>query len=301
MHLRFPGPRVAHRPCVAFTLALVALASTGCGTTLSTLQPAEPMRPGHVQAQAALDVNVPASRIVDAVDVVATLGSRYASDTGYKPTEAEQRQALAAGVGLGLSSPGVNPDFMLRMGVVKNLDVGLRWSGLALHADGKYRFLATKEPTPEEEEDAQAKVGDGPDRGFQGAVSVGISKALYSGFVFDALEFLDVDDYSRWNVEVPVIFGTRMGEFGHVWFGPKYIFSTYSVDASLKNVGVVPETSGTFHHLGAFGGAGLGYKVVFVFLELTVAKMFAEPEIFGQPTDLGGIVIVPAGGLMLRL
>jgi hypothetical protein len=29
--------------------------------------------------------------------------------------------------------------------------------------------------------------------------------------------------------------------------------------------------------------------------------MFAEPEILGQKTDLGGIVVVPAGGLMLRL
>jgi len=40
---------------------------------------------------------------------------------------------------------------------------------------------------------------------------------------------------------------------------------------------------------------------VFVFLELTVANMFAKPEIFGQKTDLGGIIVVPAFGLMLRL
>ncbi|MBN9159468.1 MAG: hypothetical protein J0I07_00775, partial [Myxococcales bacterium] len=65
---------------VATALVLLfAFFSAGCSTTLSTLQPAEPMRPGHVQAQAALNVNVPASRIVDAVDVVATLGDRYVS------------------------------------------------------------------------------------------------------------------------------------------------------------------------------------------------------------------------------
>ncbi len=293
MSLRFGSSSAA-------LFVLLAVSSTGCSSTLSTLQPAEPMRPGHVQAQAALDVNVPASRIVDAVDVVATLGDRYASDPSYRPGADEQRQALAAGVGLGLSSPGVNPDFMLRMGVLKNLDVGLRWSGLAAHADGKYRFLATKEPTAEEEKE-DGKIGNGPDRGFQGAVSIGISKSLYNGFVFDTLDYLEVGDYSRWNIEVPVIFGTRLADFGHVWFGPKYVFSTYSVDASLKNVGVVPEASGTIHHLGGFGGIGVGYKVVFVFAELTIAKMFAEPEIFGQKTDLGGIVVAPAGGLMLRL
>lgn len=280
---------------------LALLASAGCSTTLTTLQPAEPMRPGHVQAQGAFDVNVPASRISDAVDVIESLGDRYASDSNYRPTTEEQRRALAAGVGLGLSSPGVNPDLMLRIGVVKNLDVGLRWSGLAAHADAKYRFLSTREPTEEEEKEDKGKPGNGPDPGFQGSVSLGISKALYSGFVFDALDFLKVNDYSRWNVEVPVIFGSRIGPVGHVWFGPKYIFSTYSLDASLKNIGVVPESSGTIHHLGGFAGIGLGYKVVFVFLELTVAKMFAEPEIFGQKTDLGGIVVAPAFGLMLRL
>ncbi|MDF2691718.1 MAG: hypothetical protein K0S65_101 [Labilithrix sp.] len=283
------------------SFAVVAVFCTACSTTLSTLQPAEPMAPGHVQAQAAFDVAVPASRIVDAVDVMATLGDRYASDPSYKPTSEDQRRALAAAVGLGLSSPGVNPDLMLRMGVVKDLDVGLRWSGLAAHADAKYRLFATREPSADEVEQAKGKIGNGPDRGFQGSISVGASKALYNGFVFDALDYVDVGDYSRWNIEVPLIFGGRLGDFGHAWFGPKYVFSTYSVDASLQNVGAVSGTHGTIHHLGGFGGIGVGYKVVFVFAELTIAKMFAEPEIFGQRTDLGGIVVVPAGGLMLRL
>jgi hypothetical protein len=284
--------RCSSRSVMRIALVGLALASAACGTTVSTLQPAEPMRPGHVQAQGAFNVNVPASRIIDAVDTVATLSDRYASDSSYKPSDREQKDALAAGVGLGLSSPGVNPDLMLRVGIFKNFDAGIRWSALNAHLDGKYRFLQTKE-TPENDPEA--------DPGFQGSVSLGVSKTLYSGFVFDTLEFLHIDDYSRWNLELPVIFGSRLGNFGHAWFGPKYIYSHYSVDASLKNVGVVSETSGSIHHLGAFGGIGLGYKYVFVFLELTIANMFAKPEIFGQKTDLGGIVIVPAFGLMLRI
>lgn len=264
---------------------LLLLSLAACSTTLSTLQPAEPMQPGHVQAQAALDGVVPVSRIGAAVDRVATLGAKYIDDPKYKPTTEEQRRILAAGVGLGLSSPGVSPDIMVRVGVVKDLDVGFRYSGLAVHADGKYRFLTTSNP----------------DHGLEGAISLGVSRALHSGLVFDALDFLHVADYSRWNVEVPVIFGSRLGEYGHVWFGPKYIFTTYTLDGTLRNVGAISKTSGTIHHLGAFGGAAVGYKVVFVFAELTVMNMFANPEIFGQPTDLGGIVIAPSGGLMLRL
>lgn len=285
-----------------FALFVTAALAAGCSTTLSTLQPAEPMKPLHFQTTAALDVVVPVSRVVDAVDVTSTLADRYAQNSAYKPTEAEQKQALGAAVGLGLSSPGVNPDIMLRMGVVKNLDVGLRWSAITAHADAKYRFLTTRDPTPEEEADgAKSPIGNGPDRGFQGAISVGISKALYSGFIFDLLDQLKINDYSRFNIEVPIVFGTRLGDFGHVWFGPKYIYSHYSLDASLQNVGIVPETSGSIHHLGGFGGIAVGYKVFFLFAELTVAKMWAKPEIFGQATDLGGITVMPAFGLMLRI
>jgi hypothetical protein len=240
------------------------------------------MKPGHVQANAAVDVNIPASRIIAAVDVAKELGDNYAKNPSYVPSIEDQRKALAAGVGLGLSAPGANQDFMLRIGVVRDLDVGVRWSGLAAHVDGKFRFM-------------------GDESSWQGAVSLGVSKTLYRGFIFDTLDYLRINDYSRWNVELPVIFGRRLGDFGHVWAGPKYVYSHYTVDASLKNVGAVSSTSGSIHHLGGFGGIALGYKYVFVVAELSIAKMFAQPELFGQTTDLGGIVVVPAFGLMLRL
>jgi len=280
-------------------IVLATLTTTGCGTTLSTMQPAETLRPGHFQANVGGNVNVPVSRIADAAGVVADLGDRYARDPGYRPSEAEQRSALAAGVGLGLSSPGPNPDLMLRYGILEDLDAGIRWSGLAAHVDGKYRFLGgTSRPASSSFTD-----GIGPDKDgtFQGAISIGVSKALYSGLVFDALDYLNIGDYSRWNVEVPILFGKSLGDYGHVWFGPKYVYSHYSLDASLRNVGILPETSGSIHHIAAFGGIALGYKAVFVFTELTVAKMFAKPEVFGQSTDLGGIVVVPSFGVMLRI
>ena len=73
------------------------------------------------------------------------------------------------------------------------------------------------------------------------------------------------------------------------------------LDASLLNVAIVNETSGSIHHLGAFGGAAFGYKFIFAYAELTAAYMIAKPEILGRETDLGGLVIVPSFGLMLRL
>lgn len=260
----------------------LALSSTGCSTALSTMQPVEPMAPGHVHASGGMTVNVPVSRIVSAVDATASMGEQFVRDTSYVPSEEDRRKTLAAATGLALASPGVNHDFMLRVGAFKNFDVGLRYSGLAAHIDGKYRFF-------------------GDEKGWQGAASLGISKALYSGFAFDALEFVKIDDFSRWNVELPILFGRRLDDFGHVWMGPKYVYSHYTVDAAFQSVGLVDSTSGSIHHLGAFCGAALGYKYVFAFAEMSAAWMFAEPTILGQKVDLGGLVVVPAGGLMLRI
>lgn len=286
-------------------LALVLATLSGCGTTLSTLQTAEPMKPGRFQAHGAMNVNIPASRVYDAVDTAIDVSSNYVSDTSYRPTEADQRKILGAAIGLGLSAPGVNPDVGLRVGVVRNMDVGLRWSGLALHGDVKYRLFHAKDLTREPGEEPPKgidKLANGPkDPGFSGSISVGVSKALYSGLVFDVLDYLQIGDYDRWNVEVPMIFGSRIGSFGHYWFGPKYVYSHYILDLSLQNVGVVPDASGSIHHVGGFGGAAFGYKFIYAFAELTAMYMFAKPEILGQKVDLGGVVVVPSFGIMARL
>lgn len=257
----------------------VLLGSAGCSTTLSTLQPAKPVGAGHVHVGVGANVNLPVSSAVGAIAESTRVAARLSSES-RAPNEAEQRALVDAMLPLAINPPGATPDLMLRYGVVDAVDVGLRYSGSAIHGDVK-AALYDEEP-------------------FTIAVSLGYSRQRFSGLLFDALDYLNIGDYSRNNIEVPLIFGLKLKEYGHVWFGPKFIGSFYSLDASVKDVGLVAQSSGFIQHYGAFGGIALGYKYVFAVAELTAMYMVAKPTIAGRQVDLGGLVLMPSMGVMVR-
>src|SRR5688500_12382043 len=61
----------------------------GCSTALSTLQTAETVPKGHWQATGGMDVAIPVTRVIDAVDAAIDLEEKLRDDPGYEPTEAE--------------------------------------------------------------------------------------------------------------------------------------------------------------------------------------------------------------------
>ena len=259
---------------------LLALATTGCSTALSTMQPADTLRAGgwHIGGGAA--VSIPVTRIVDALDQAGTIGNKYRMDATYQPTAEEQRQVFDAAVGLALSAPGVTYDVMIRYGIIDRLDAGVRWTTTGLHLDLKFQFLRNG--------------------GWDGSISAGYAWHFFEGFLFDVLDYLHVADYSRHDLEVPVILGRRLGKWGYVWGGPKYVMARYSLVAGIPNVTQPFASSGFIHYIGGFAGFGVGYRWVYVFAELTVMDMIASPEILGKPVDIGGAIVVPALGIMAR-
>ena len=80
---------------------------------------------------------------------------------------------------------------MVRYGLADKFDAGLRWTTTGIHADGKYQFLDHAS-------------------GWDGAISLGVSHHFFDGFVFDVLEFLKIEDFSRNDIEIPLIFGKRL-------------------------------------------------------------------------------------------
>jgi hypothetical protein len=63
----------------------------------------------------------------------------------------------------------------------------------------------------------------------------------------------------------------------------------------------MPESRGLIEYFGAFAGAAVGYKYVFAFAELTAMDMIAKPRVFDRDINLGGLVVMPAAGIMVRL
>jgi hypothetical protein len=263
---------------------LLVLTGSGCATALSTGQSAEALPKGKWHVGVGTDVNVSVSRIVDALDAAESVEENIRNQgPDYKPTEDEKRQYTDAAIGLALSMPGVATDVMVRYGLGRRFDVGARWTTTGLHADVKYQFL-----------------GGFADDGWHGALSLGYGYHSFEGIVFDVLEFLQVDDFSRHDIEVPLIFGKRFGDFGRFWFGPKFIAAKVHVDAQLERFDATLQTDDWIYYYGGFAGVAGGYKGLEAFAELTVVDMIAKPVILDEKRDLGGIVVMPMVGVMAR-
>ncbi len=264
------------------TLCLLSLFSlSACSTAISTMQPADTLGKGDFHVGGGTNVAIPATSIIDAVDAADDLAEKYREDANYAPTQDEEREYIGALVGLALNAPGVSSDLMLRYGLFEHFDFGLRYTASGWHADGKYQFL-----------DAVS--------GWDGSLSVGVSRYSFDGTIFDALEFLEIEEFSRNDIEVPLIFGKKLGNFGRIWGGPKYIYASYSIDAEVANGTGLSSTEGSIHYFGGFAGASVGYKWLQLFAEATVMNTIATPVILDEETDLGGIVIMPSLGLMAR-
>jgi hypothetical protein len=270
---------------------LLVLSLAGCSSAISTLQSPDVLRPGHVSVTAGIDVAIPVSRIADVLDQASALEDKVKADPGYQPTDEEKQAYLGAALGLALNAPGPITDVMGRVGLGHGFDVGLRYSATGLHGDVKWQFW-----------------NQGPD-GWRAAVSVGYQYHRFKGLIFDLLEYIDIKDFSRHDLEIPLLVGRAFGEdadgaypgwSGRVWGGPKLIVAWVSIDAKLDQFDDTLDHDGTMVYVGGVVGGALGYRGIELYLEMTVMHLSAEATILGAERDLGGIVLMPSFGLMTR-
>ncbi len=264
---------------------LLILGFLGCASSISTLQPAQTLKKGTFHLSAGMEIPVPASQLKNFVDTAKEIQddikASLLADPNFVPTDEQQRSLLNAAVGLGFNGVVIpQPVLVARYGIRDDLDAGIFYSGAAVKVDAKYRFLNGK--------------------GLTGAISLGLSKNLKKGIVFDLLEKIKVKDFSRYDIHLPILFGGTFGSMGRYWFGPKYIYSKVKLDAKVTNVDDTLKVDHGFHYMGGLIGASFGYKYAFVFAELTVMHLTAKPTILGEETDVGGLVMMPAAGISLE-
>ncbi len=236
------------------------------------------------------NVSVPASRIVDTIDAATNLEEKLRNNPQYQVTAEDRAQYEDAVLGLALNQPGAAADFMIRYGVAKHFDAGLRYSSTGVHLDAKYQFL------------------DGGPTGWHGALSLGVRRHLFSGLLFDVLDKIDINDFSRTDVEVPLLFGRSFRQkiggglslSGRTWFGPKVIFSKVAVDAKLGTIDETLTLEDHMYYAGALAGGAFGIAPIELFAEITVLNLVAKPTIASRQRDLGGIIVMPTVGVQAR-
>ncbi|WNG47715.1 hypothetical protein F0U60_29000 [Archangium minus] len=292
-----------------FFLLLALLVTTGCASTLSTLQTAKPLARGQFQVSGAVGVFAPVGQlgtlIDEGIDQGKAIKESVESGQPYDLPEAEAQRLLGVGMALAVAPPGPANELMIRAGLLESstLDVGLRLSTTSVRFDGKLRLAHGGDAE-------DSRLPDYRRKSYDLALGVGFSRHVFKSPVLDALEIVTIDEFSRWDLEVPVYLSMDLGDIFKLYAAPKYIFSRTSLDAKLVDysqsgkdvtgfdLGLPAQVSSHFY--GASLGFALGYRYVHLYAELTAGYTDCRPVVFGQQRDLGGVSLYPSVGLAIK-
>lgn len=287
-------------------LAVASLA-TGCATTLSTLSTAKPIKRGQVEVSGGAGVYVnfgPAVPIINQA-IRQAQAAKKAQETGqpYEISESDADELITAGLSLAVMPPTQGWQVAVRTGLMQeDMDIGFRYSGNAYRLDTKYRFFHSGDDRPEIPLYKRPSVDM--------AVGLAVSKYQFSGWLFDALEYVQLNDFSRWDIEVPAYFSFDYGDILKMYVAPKYLWSRTSLDPELVNISLQATNIADYdvrlprvvymHFVGSSFGVAVGYKYAHLYAEFTGGYTFCDPKIGGQVRHLGGVTVYPAAGIALK-
>lgn len=261
---------------------------------MTTLQTARTMAKGKVQVSVGASVPISSALVREVIDSAGTVAGRLsdAEERSAPISEAEQQQAIETGLALLLFNPGVTTEISARWGALDNLDIGAKWAGPLLGLDAKYQILHQDAHGV----DLSASAGYGYHLGYGGSAA---------SVVYPILDFVQLEDYSQHDFNGALIVSGEWNEIFGAYFAARYVGSVISLDADIQKVEVESgeahtELSNTMHMVMGTGGLMVGYRYVYLMTELTIAKVFFEPTVLGQRRDLGGFVVTPTLGLMVR-
>jgi hypothetical protein len=267
---------------------LLAVAAVSCAPALSSFTPAHVAPVKHVQAELGMDVSVPTGTLVRAIDASSAIVSAAKQRT---LTEEEKRKLTHAAIALLLNAPSVTPHLGVGYTVADHLEINGRYSVGTLRLGMRYQLLARSE-------------GDGIDM----TTGLGIGRYTYEFPVSDQLEVIVVDDFERWQLDVPFQVGGH-DDYHRWWAGPRLMATKF--DTAIRGVAepLAPfllAYDGYSLLAGAQFGVAIGYKKIFFAVELTLAELWLRSKIraaagtsYGETRlDLESFIIYPGFGLI---
>jgi hypothetical protein len=260
----------------------------GCAPSLSTFQTAAVPPKGHFSAAMGMEGSIPIGALIDAIDTGKDVANKVRA--GESLTTEEKWQAFDAGMQLLLGPPSFGYHLSLAYVPIHRLEVSLRYAGSALRLGSRYQLLERE---------------TGP---FDMSVGLGVSRFTYAIPFTDYIPILKMDDFTRWQIDVPMLIGMQNRWF-RVWTGPRFVATFFDSALRLELPAEQPtlaSMSGRAYYVGGQGGLGFGYRWIFVAFELTITQMigsadFEAPAITDDPrhtVELSGLVIYPSLGLM---
>jgi len=261
---------------------------TACAPSLSTFQTAAVPPTGHFSAAAGWEGSLPLGTLYD----VFTTGSDALerAEKGQALTTEEKWQAFDTGMELLLSPPAFGYHLSFAYVPWRRLEVSLRYASSAFRLGTRYQLVDR---------------ATGP---FDLSLGLGVSRFTYEIPFADYVPILKLDDFTRWQLDVPLLIGMQNRWF-RTWVGPRFLATFF--DAAMRldlqvEEPVLASMSGSAYYVGGQAGIGFGYRWVFLAFELTITEMigsarFEAPLLTDSPTrdtELSGLVIYPTLGLM---
>lgn len=260
-------------------LCTVGLA-TGCGGGVPLLHPAHVEPEGQVTGALGMSAQFlagDASKSLQQARENTSTGSAVASTT-----EEEYRRGTLA---LAALAPGVAPWLGARVGLGSNSEAGLAYSGRTLRVDGRYALQSG---------------------GL--ALSVGLGGqallARRNGSSGEGLRGVELGDVSGYGLDVPLIAGWRSeGGLLSFWAGARA-----GHERQRGQIGLDPDGSGKqviAWSAKRWWGGGLlgmmvGFRRVFVAIELDAAYNDLTTTAWGKELGLTGLTLTPAAALLGR-
>ena len=266
----------------ALAAALAALAA-GCPSAAGTLQTADPVAPGEWQVAAGTAVPVSTRFVTELADLVGNANDQLTD--GEPATAAEERDAIVSAAAILVLQPSPVTTMALRRGIADDIDAGVRFAGPALRLDGRWRFAHHE------------GISYAASAGFSHHSGIGSSVA---SSVFDLFDSVKLVDYGREDLDVNLLASTDPGDKLSYFGALRYMAAFTSLSTRLDDVSEespVRDTSEVLHAAGASGGLRLGTRRFALALELTIMRAWFEPDVLGEPADLGGWIVEPGVGV----
>lgn len=281
---------------VASLLIILTLTVLGAGCSTSTTYMTHPktLEPGEMQGSYAVQGDLNTAIITETVDAARANQETIDEEYGGDVSEEQFREILDAAVAWALLRPSMSQEMSVRAGIVDGLDAGVRYTGTLLKGDVKGRLWQSEDE--------------------ESALSLTVGGARQAGFLPSYLEYMSMSEFSRWDLDVSLMYGGQPLDFLRTFIGPRAIHSWIDAEPKLSQAvrDDIPEEfedlepSQYFHDenmfmLGGTGGLMIGSDPVWLVLETTVMHSNFKPTVLGDRRDMSGWVIAPTGGLLVEM
>lgn len=281
------------------SLCFVLLLSAGCSAPMSTFHTGRTTPRNRVEAVTGVGLNVASSFIGAVLDSgkVAADKASAAITTGSTPSlsDDEKRDLMRAAFSYALMSPLPLYEVGLRYGILDRWDAGVAYTTSGFRFETKVQLLRRSEKAIAQGRSTMP---------FDLAIG---AQALHQVFKIPLPDFLkdvfEIDDFSRTDLTFPLIASRHFGHYGFLYGGLRFSYSILQADVLEKISDVAGkriESGRGMWSLGGIVGGGIGYKYVFLVLELNVLYYDYGATLLDTKVNLSGVDVYPLLGLKIN-